>query len=48
MSRKDILMTAYEKIMKAYVANIDSDGCPENDDVSGNLAEAMSLLDEVV
>ena len=44
----DIVMQAYEKIMKAYSENLGSDGIPENDYISGNLAEAIAILDRVI
>jgi hypothetical protein len=44
----DIVMQAYEKIMKAYSENLGSDGILENDYISGNLAEAIAILDRVI
>lgn len=42
------VMQAYEKIMKAYSENLGNDGIPENDLISGNLAEAIAILDTII
>ena len=44
----DIIVQAYKKIIKAYSENLGSDGIPENDYISGNLAEAIAILDKVI
>ncbi len=48
MKKDKIIMKAYELIFAAYSANLGSDGMPENDEVSGNLAEAIATLDQVI
>jgi hypothetical protein len=48
MTEYNTVMQAYEKIMKAYSENFGNDGTPENDLISGNLAEAIAILDTII
>jgi hypothetical protein len=48
MTEYNTVMKAYEKIMKAYSENLGNDGTPENDLISGNLAEAIAILDTII
>ena len=42
------LRSIYCKVSLAYSANLDSNGEPENEEVSGNLGEAMEMIDDLV
>ena len=36
------------KLSLAYSANLDAKGEPENEEVSGNLGEAMEMIDDLI
>ena len=42
------LRKIYCKLSLAYSANLDAKGEPENEEVSGNLGEAMEMIDDLV
>jgi hypothetical protein len=42
------LRKIYCKLSLAYSANLDANGEPENEEVSGNLGEVMEMIDELM
>ena len=42
------LRKIYCKLSLAYSANLDAKGEPENEEVSGNLGEAMEMINDLV
>jgi hypothetical protein len=42
------LRKIYCKLSLAYSANLDANGEPENEEVSGNLGQAMEMIDDLI
>jgi len=42
------LRKIYWKLSLAYSANLDANGEPENEEVSGNLGQAMEMIDDLI
>jgi len=45
---KKLLLVLARKIHIAYFANLDPNGEPENDTISGNLGEALEMVQELI
>jgi hypothetical protein len=42
------LRRIYAQVSLAYSANLNSNGEPENEEVSGNLGNAMEMIDQLI
>lgn len=47
LSNRKLLLVLARKIHTAYDANLDPNGEPENDTISGNLGEALEIVDKL-